>query len=65
MVGQRIKSYLVENGIKQTFLSEKTGIPNSILSAMLSGGRKINITEYYQICKALKVDMQTFFSDED
>ena len=65
MVGQRIKSYLVENGIKQTFLSEKTGIPNPILSVMLSGGRKINITEYYQICKALKVDMQTFVSDED
>ncbi len=65
MVGQRIKSYLIENGIKQTFLSEKTGISNSILSLMLSGARKIDVMEYFQICKALKVDMQTFVSDED
>lgn len=63
MVGQRIKAYLTENGIKQSFLSEKTEIPNPILSAMLSGSRKIEVMEYCKICQALKVDMRTFVSD--
>ena len=65
MVGQRIKAYLAENGIKQSFLSEKTGIDNSILSQMLAGNRKIEVMEYYRICKALKVDCLTFLADED
>lgn len=63
MVGQRIKAYLTENGIKQTFLSDKTDIPNPILSAMLSGQRKIEVMEYYRICLALKVDLLTFLTD--
>jgi Helix-turn-helix. len=63
MVGQRIKAYLTENGIKQTFLSDKTDIPNPILSAMLSGQRKIEVMEYYRICLALKVDFLTFLTD--
>ena len=62
MVGQRIKAYLAENGIKQAFLVEKTNIPQSILSAMLAGTRKIEVMEYYKICAALKVDMMTFIS---
>jgi len=63
MVGQRIKKYLIENGIKQSFLTEKTGIPNPILSVMLSGSRKIEVTEYYKICMALKVDLLTFLEE--
>ena len=63
MVGQRIKAYLDENGIKQIFLSEKAMIPSSILSAILSGTRKIEVMEYYRICSALKVDMMTFIAD--
>lgn len=63
MVGQRIKNYLIENGIKQTFLSEKSDIPNSILAAMLSGKRKIEVMEYVRICQALKVDMRTFLDE--
>lgn len=63
MVGPRIKAYLNEHGIKQSFLTEKTGISNPILSAMLSGSRKIEVTEYYKICVALKVDMLTFLED--
>ena len=63
MVGQRIKAYLVENGIKQAFLSEKAEIPLSVLYAILSGSRKLEVMEYYRICQALKVDMMTFISD--
>lgn len=60
MVGQRIKAYLIENGIKQSFLSDKADISTPILSAILAGSRKIEIMEYYRICRALNVDMLTF-----
>ena len=60
MVGQAIKTYLTENGIMQSFLSEKTGIPQPALSKMLAGTQKIEIMEYYRICQALKVDMNKF-----
>ena len=63
MVGQRIKSYLEDHGIKQTFLSEKTQIPTTILSSLLSGQRKIEVMEYYRICRALGVDLLTFIAD--
>lgn len=65
MVGQRIKSYLEDNGIKQAFICEKTGIPSMIMSNILSGQRKIEVMEYFRICQALKVDMMTFISDGD
>lgn len=63
MVGQRIKSYLEDHGIKQTFLSEKTQIPPMILSTILSGQRKIEVMEYFRICRALGVDLMTFIAD--
>lgn len=63
MVGQRIKAYLEENGIKQVFLSDKCDIPAMVLSKMLSGEREIRVMEYYKICQALKVDMMTFIAD--
>lgn len=62
MVGQRIKAYLTENGIKQSFLSEKTDIPDPILSKMLAEQRKITVEEYYSICQALKVQMPFFLN---
>lgn len=65
MVGQRIKAYLEENGIKQVFLVEKTGIPAPVLTLMLAGTRKIEVMEYFRICTALKVDMMTFIADGD
>lgn len=65
MLGQRIKKYLAENGIKQTFLADKTGFTNSIISDMLSGTRKIETTEYFKICKALDVPFDFFYEDEE
>lgn len=63
MVGQRIKTYLEDHGIKQIFLSEKADIPPAILSMMLTGQRKIEIMEYFRICRALGVDLMTFIAD--
>jgi transcriptional regulator with XRE-family HTH domain len=63
MVGGRIKQYLAENGIKQTFLAEKTGMSNATISDICNGNRKIDCVEYYKICKALNVPLETFLED--
>lgn len=64
MLGEKIKNYLVEHGIKQRFLAEKLELPDSVISDMLNGFRKIDAVEYYQICKALRVSLEYFFENE-
>lgn len=63
MVGQKIKAYLDDHGIKSGFLSDRTGMPRAAISAILGGTRKIEVMEYYRICTALNVDLMTFISD--
>lgn len=65
MVGQRIKQYLIDNGIKQTFVAEKVGIPASQLSDICNKGRIIDCLLYSKICKALNVPLETFLEGED
>lgn len=60
MVGEKIKQYLTENGIKQSFVAEKVGIPASQLSEICNKGRSIDCVLYYKICKALNVPLETF-----
>lgn len=60
MKGSDIKKYLEENGIKQTFVSEKTGIPAPILNMMLNDNRKIEANEYMKICDAIGVPLEQF-----
>ena len=60
MKGSDIKKYLKENGIKQSYVSEKAGIPQSILNMMLNNNRKIEANEYMRICDALGVPLDKF-----
>lgn len=64
MLGLKIKAYMEEKGIKQTFLSEKTGMGLTTINAILNGGRKIEAVEYFEICKALEKPLDFFFSEE-
>lgn len=59
-VGQKIKNYLKDNGISQTFVSEKTGIPLSKLNLSLNGNRRLDFGEYELICGALSVGADKF-----
>ena len=59
-VGQKIKNYLKDNGISQTFVSEKTGIPLAKLNLSLNGNRKLGFAEYELICGALSVGADRF-----
>lgn len=63
MIGAKIKSFLQERGIKQTFLAEKTGMTNSIISDICNNDRKVECVEYYKICKALNLPLEYFFND--
>lgn len=65
MIGKRIKEYLVQNGIKQTFLAEKTGLSDSIISDICIKNRKIDCVEYWKICKALNVPFETFLEERE
>lgn len=63
MLHEKIKRYLIENGIKQTFLAEKLSLPDSTISDMLNGYRKIDAVEYHLICNALRVPLEYFFEE--
>lgn len=60
MLGNKIKAYLDRNGIKYSFVSSKTGIPMNILSPMLNEKREIKAVEYFAICSALSVPLDSF-----
>ena len=64
MLGKRIKEYLDLNGIKYSFVSDRTGIPMNILSPMLNGKREIKATEYFSICDAIKVPLGKFAEEK-
>jgi len=55
-----VNGYLEENGIKQKFVSEKTGIPENTLSTILNGKRKMDADEFIKIVFALNVDANYF-----
>ena len=59
-IGLKIKSYLNSNGIKQSYISNITGIPMSKLSSSLNGNRKLTLDEYELICGALNVGTDLF-----
>lgn len=63
MVGAKIKEYLQQNGIKQSFLADKTGLTNSQISDICNHDRKIDAIEYYKICKVLDVPLDTFVKE--
>jgi len=63
MVGARIKAYLTENGIKQTFLAEKSGLTDHRISDICNKDCRIDCIEYFKICKALGVSLERFFDE--
>jgi len=61
MIGTIIKDYLNNNGIKQAFLVERTGLTASQISDICNHDRKVDCVEYYKICNALNVSLDYFF----
>lgn len=59
-VNQKIKDYLINHGIKQKYIVEKTGLSKGMISDIIRGRRKITAEELGLIAKALKVDANIF-----
>lgn len=64
-VGTRIKQYIEDNGIKQSYLSRVTKIPEAKLSLSLNEKRKFNFEEYEVLCFCLNVDTNRFIKPKD
>ena len=65
LIGLKVKKYLDEKGIKYSFLSEKIGMPMNLLSPLLNGKRKMSVEEYFTICEALGVSVDTFSPENE
>lgn len=62
---EKIKKYMEEKGIKQNYISEKTLIPENILSMIFNGKRKLLADEMALIILALGVDANYFIKSEN
>ena len=56
MLGEYLKKYMKDNGIKQVFVSEKTGISPQKLGVILKDKQKITAQEYFKICAVIGID---------
>lgn len=56
---KKLKKYIEDHGIKQEYISDKTNISSSILSAILNGKRKFDVEEFILIVGALNTDPNT------
>ena len=63
-VAQRIKAYIEANGLKQTFVAEKSGIDTAILNQILNGKIRLTVDRLELICNALQVKPE-FFLNKD
>lgn len=61
-VGEKINTYLKDNGITQTHISASTKIPLPKLNLALNGHRRVTFEEYELICGALNVGVDKFIS---
>ena len=52
-VGKRIRLYLIEKGISQTWVSERTKIAGPKLNASLNDKRRLDVTEFSAIIHEL------------
>ncbi len=59
-VGARIKEYLINSGISQAYVSEKSGIPPVKLNLALNGKRRLTFEEYEVLCGVLSVEAGRF-----
>lgn len=64
MITEAIAAYLADNGIKQIYLAEKTGIGVQALRFSLRGKRRMSVEEYQKVCDVLNLPYDYFFRQE-
>ena len=64
-VGKSIKSMINERGMKQTFVAQKIGVSDTLLSSMLTGRSRIDSDLLPAICEAIGVSPEDVFARAD
>lgn len=61
---ERIKQYLIDHGISQTFVARKIGKNFASFNLIMNGKRKLNADELIAICDVLGVSVDLFREKE-
>lgn len=65
MLRENIAAYIAKNGIKQSYIAEKTGITPIAVSNIINLKRDISAEEYVSVCNALNVTLDFFLHYSD
>lgn len=60
LVHEKVKQYLEERGIRQSFIAEKCSMSATTFNAMMNGKRKMYAEDLRAICYALEVSPERF-----
>jgi hypothetical protein len=64
-MNERIRSYIVDNGLKFSFVAQRVKMDDAKFSRIITGKQKINTDEYEIICtKGLNVHPSFFYADK-
>ena len=54
-IHMRVRMAVEDSGLKHRFIAQQLGVSPPVLSAMLSGQRKILADEFFLLCEAMKM----------
>ncbi len=60
-VNEKLRQFVEKEGIKQSYICEKTGMTADCVSRIMNSTRKITAEEFLEICTVLKLDPRDFF----
>lgn len=59
-VNAKLRAFVVENGIKQSYICEQTGMSADTVSRILNSNRKVTADEFLDFCLVLGLDPRDF-----
>ena len=64
LVWEKVRAYMDEQGIKQTVIAKKAGIPMVTFNSIMNGKRTMYAEDLRAICYALNVSPEKFIEFE-
>lgn len=64
MVNDKVCMAVADSGMKQKYIAERIGVSEPTFSAILAGKRKIDVDEFFGICKVLKMEPDDLYHYE-
>ena len=61
-MSERVKRYITEKGLSQKLIAANMGVPESRLSLILNGKRRMTVEDYEAICRAIAIDPARFYA---